>query len=56
MDEDGVGAAGKVARRTVQRVENTMAPIRIDTLTNLAFGLGVPVERLLGRPDSTTVH
>jgi transcriptional regulator with XRE-family HTH domain len=40
---------------TVGRVEHLQGPLQIDTLTQLAHGLGVPVERLL-TPSRESVH
>jgi ribosome-binding protein aMBF1 (putative translation factor) len=44
-----LGARCGLSARTIRRIERRQTPVRIDTLSALADGLDVPVERLVER-------
>lgn len=49
LTQAGLGTRVGLSARTIRRIERQQTPVRIDTLTALANGLGVPVERLVER-------
>jgi ribosome-binding protein aMBF1 (putative translation factor) len=49
LTQAGLGARVGLSARTIRRIERQQTPVRIDTLTALANGLGISVERLVER-------
>jgi DNA-binding XRE family transcriptional regulator len=49
LTQAALGARVGLSARTIRRIERQQTRIRIDTLSALAGGLGVPAERLVER-------
>jgi transcriptional regulator with XRE-family HTH domain len=49
LTQAGLGARVGLSARTIRPIERQQTPMRLDTLTALANGLDVPVERLVER-------
>jgi DNA-binding XRE family transcriptional regulator len=47
LTQAALGARVGLSARTIRRIERRQTPVRLDTLTALAKGLDVPMERLV---------